>query len=103
MDGSAGRGASVDAAAIPVGIRDAAMPVETPGHGIQSAIRGAGVVFAAEHLVFPDRAGGADAGGGWAAHYLADPWGMVGDVVLRADFFAHGFAAGFSGVRIGRG
>ena len=80
-------------AALPLGLRHAAMPVEASRPGLQSAVRRARLVFAAERLVFPDRARGAHAHRGCAAHSLAAPRRLGGDVVLLPDFSLHGSRA----------
>src|SRR5438270_12315055 len=90
MDRGAGDRGDTGTTTIPVGLRDIAMPLETPGHGLQLALRRTRLVQSSKCLVFPDHPRGDYADGGFVPARLASVWRLDRGVAVPDCVPEHG-------------
>src|SRR5262245_53445099 len=74
MDRSAGNGGDAGATTFAVGLRHAAVSVETSRHGVPLELSRARLVQLAEHLVFPNHSRGSYTDGGFVSSGIAAVW-----------------------------
>src|ERR1051326_2460046 len=77
MDGSAGNRAHISATTFSLGIRHAAVSVETPRHGVQLELPRTWLVQSAQRVVFPDHTRGG------YAHVRFVPFGVPAFRLLK--------------------
>src|SRR5439155_14253745 len=80
------------ATAVPLGLWHAAMPLETPRHGVQPEVSRARLVQFAEHLVFPDHPCRYHADGRFISARLAAIWHVERSDAIRHYLPGHGRA-----------
>src|SRR5262249_41966131 len=90
VDRSAGKCAHTGAPTFSLGLRHAAMSVETPRHGVQLELSRAWMVQFAEHLVFPNYSRGGYAHGRPVPDWVASLWRMAGGAAIHHHIFGDG-------------
>src|SRR5438477_6286224 len=101
MDRSARNCARADATTFSLGLRHAAMSLETPRHGVQLELSRARLVQSAEHLVFPNHSRGCHADGGLVPAGIAAIWGMERGAPIHYYIPGDGRASRHAGLHFG--